>query len=373
MTQGPLPRLLAAAALALAVAGCSAPKAAPAAREEAIAVTLAAATPAAGDGSLVISGTVRLKREAALGFNTPGRIAAIAAREGDSVRRGAVLARLDPTSLAAASNLAVAEAVRAEADYKRLEGLFAKGWVTAPRVESARATAVAARARVQQAGFDVGLATIRAPSSGVVLRRPAEPGQMVSPGQTVLTIGEIASGYVLRLPLADADVGRIARGQRAQVSIPALGPDPIATTVSEIGARGDDATGTFRVELALPPRPGLRSGLIGSATLALRGSAATSGLAAATAGGVAVPASAVFAARADEGFVYVHDAAAGRVRLRQVALGPIGDRALTVTAGLKVGEKVVVSGVDRLRDGIAVTVAPAPATAAAPSLAAPRG
>jgi RND family efflux transporter MFP subunit len=312
-------------------------------------VSLAMVSPAGGESSLAVSGTVRLKRETPLSFNTPGRIAAINVLEGDTVGRGAVLARLDPTSLAAASASARAEAARADADLARLESLFKKGWVTAPRVETARAAAVAARARVQQAGFEVGLATIRAPASGFILRRPGEPGQIVNPGQTVLVLGEASSGYVLRVPIADADLARIRLGQLAAVSIPALGPQPLAARVTEIGARGDDTTGTFRVELALPPQPGLRSGQIGSARLRFGGQAPAGGA-------VVVPATAVFSARADEGFVYVYDAASGRVKLRQVSLGPLDDHGLTITAGLAPGEQVVTSGPDRLRDGRQVKV-----------------
>ncbi len=344
-------KLLGGAAVLLPLlAGCSSPPPPAPAAEAPLPVAIGEAVPASGESSLEISGTVRLKRETPLGFNTAGRIAAILVREGDVVERGQVLARLDPTSLSAASSSARAEADRAEADYRRLNGLYAKGWVTAPRVDTARAAAAAARARVQQTGFDIGLATIRAPSAGLVLRRPAEPGQIATPGQAVLIIGERDSGYVLRVPLADADLDRVKRGQLAAVTIPALGAQPIAATVSEIGARGDDATGTFRVELSLPPRPDMRSGLIGTARLRFGGSAPAGGA-------VTVPATAIFAARADEGFVYVLDAAGSRVRLRQVALGPLGDTAVTVTAGLRPGEKVVTSGADRLRDGLKVTVA----------------
>jgi RND family efflux transporter MFP subunit len=342
--------LLAGSAFAvLLIGGCSGGTSAPPAKAEApVPVSLAIAQPAARDGAIDVSGTVRLKRETALGFNTAGRIAEIRVREGDRVSAGAVLARLDPTSLAAASASARAEAARADADLQRLSGLYAKGWVTAPRVESARATAAAARARVAQSGFDVGLATIRAPSAGVVLRRPAEPGQITSPGQAVLLIGEIDSGYVLQLPLADSDLARLHVGQPATVKIPALGNAPITATVTEIGARGDDGTGTFRVRLALPPQPGLRSGLIGSARLPLAGNGGDSS--------VRVPTTAVFSARADEGFVFVHDAATGRIRLRQVGVGAVDDTGVTITSGIQAGERIVASGPDRLRDGMRVAV-----------------
>ena len=336
--------------LLMLLAACSGTVPPPPAESALVPVVVATVAPASGDASLLVTGTVRLKRETPLGFNTNGRIAAIMVREGDRVATGQILARLDPTSLAAAAAAARAEADRARADYRRLAGLFDKGWVTAPRVETARAAVAAADARVQQAGFDVGLATIRAPSAGVILRRPAEPGQIASPGQTVLVLGEAATGYVLQLPLSDADLGRISRGQPAEVIIPALGNRSFAASVSEIGARGDTGTGTFRVELALPVLPELRSGLIGSARLRL---AAT-----ATSGGLAVPATAVFGARADEAFVYVLDRTGPVVRLRAVGVGPVGDSAVTITTGLRVGERVVTSGAERLRDGMKVSLSP---------------
>jgi RND family efflux transporter MFP subunit len=336
--------------LPLLLAACSGAAPPPPTEAALVPVAVATAVPASGDVSVRVSGTVRLKRETALGFNTNGRIAEILVREGDRVAVGQVLARLDPTSLAAAAASARAEAERARADYRRLAGLFDKGWVTAPRVETARAAVAAADARVQQAGFDVGLATIRAPSAGVILRRPAEPGQIASPGQTILVLGEAVTGYVMQLPLSDADLGRINRGQPAEVTIPALGSRSFAASVSEIGARGDAGTGTFRVELALPALPELRSGMIGSARLRLAPTAAS--------GGVAVPATAVFGARADEAFVYVLDRAGPVVRLRAVGVGPVGDRAVTITTGLTVGEQVVTSGAERLRDGMKVSLSP---------------
>lgn len=340
----------AAAGLALALAACSKTAAPPPVTSEAIPITLATAAPAAGSDGLSVTGTVRLKRETQLGFSTAGRIAAIEVLEGQSVRPGQLLARLDPTGLDAASASARAEAIRTEADRKRMDALLAKGWVTRSRMETAEAAATAARARVTQTGFDSRLGRIVAPAAGIVLKRAAEPGQIIAAGTPVLTIGELGSGYVLRLPVSDSDLAGVRIGERAQVVLPALSPNPVAATVGEIGARGDDRTGTFQVELRLPPVPGLRSGLIGNARLA-------GGRAAAATGPIAIPATAVFSARADEGFVYVYRPGSGTVKARLVQLGALDDRSILVTAGLQPGEQVARSGVDRLRDGIKVSIA----------------
>jgi len=335
--------------LSVALAACSSEAPPPPKAAQALPVRLATVRLVNGNSVLLVSGTVRLKRETPLSFNTPGRIAAILVRDGDRVAAGQVLARLDITALGANVASAQAEVVRAKSDLTRLEDLFKKGWITAPRVEQARATMAAAQARQRAAGFDVGLAVLRAPSAGVVLSRPGEPGQIAQPGQAVLTLGEMGQGFVLRVPLADRDAARVKLGQPATVRIAALGPAPFSGQVSEVGARGDDGTGTFRIEVKLPANARLASGQIGEAELLLGAAHAGAPL--------IVPATAVFAARADEGFVYVLEPVTRRVRQRQVALGEVAEAGVIVTAGLQPGEQVVTTGIDRLRNGQVVQIA----------------
>ncbi|WP_193743254.1 efflux RND transporter periplasmic adaptor subunit [Sandarakinorhabdus sp. AAP62] len=336
--------------LSILLAACGEPAAPQAQPGPALPVRVVSVAPVSGVTALDVAGTVRLKRETPLAFNTPGRIAAILVREGDRVQAGQLLARLDTTALGANQASAAAEVVRAQADVRRAEDLFAKGWVTAPRVEQARATMAAAQARARAARFDITLASLRAPSGGIVLARPGEPGQIAQPGQAILTIGELNQGFVMRLPLADRDAARVRQGQPATVTIPALGNESMQGQVSEVGARGDDGTGTFRIEVKLPANARLASGQIGSARLVLGPAEPGAPL--------LVPATAVFSARADEGFVYVLEPETRRVRQRLVSLGTVGPQGVVVTGGLKPGEMVATTGIDRLREGQVIEVAP---------------
>ncbi|MDO9490069.1 MAG: efflux RND transporter periplasmic adaptor subunit [Sphingomonadaceae bacterium] len=330
----------------LLVAGCGGGSAdAPKPVVKPILVAVAQAQLASADGGELASGTVRAKRETALSFVTAGRVAEVLVEDGQRVTRGQLLARLDTTAVGAGAATAQAEAVRAQAELRRMTALADKGWITRSRLESAQATAAAAQAQVSSTGFNVRFARIYAPTAGVVLRRHVEPNQIITAGTPVITIGEATSGYVLRVPLADADLSRVSLGQGAAVSIAALGPQPIAATVTEVAARGDERTGTFEIELTLPDLPGLRSGLIGQARIGVAGKG----------GAVAIPASAIWQVRADEGFVYVVDPKTQTVKARLVQLGPIGDREVVVTGGLEAGEQVVRAGVEQLRDGSKVT------------------
>jgi len=287
-------------------------------------------------------GTVALRREASLGFTSAGRIARLAVNEGDYVRQGQLLAALDTTTVTADLARARAERDRAAAEFRRSSNLMAQGWITRLRLENAQASLQAADAGVSAARFQAINATIVAPGSGIVLARLAEPGQVVAAGTPVLVIGEAASGYVLRVPLSDRDAARLVAGVPASVTLAAMGNQPIAGRVIEIAGRGDRATGTFAVEIALPADARLRSGQIGEAAI----TAATK-----TVTALSVPAGAVFAARGGEGFVYVVDRATRRVRLRRITIADATDNGIEVTGGLDRGELIATSRVDRLKDG----------------------
>lgn len=290
-------------------------------------------------------GTVALRRETSLGFTSAGRIARLGVNEGDTVRRGQILAALDTTTVAADLTRATAERERARAEFARSDGLMQQGWITRPRLESARAALLAAEAQVRAAGFQRANATIAAPGPGTVLARLAEPGQVVAAGTPVLVIGEEASGYVLRLPVSDRDAARLTLGAAAQTTLAALDDAVIVGRVIEIAGRADRATGTFAVEIALPDDKRLRSGQIGNARITANGVGATT---------LAVPPSAVFGPRAGEALVYVVDLATSRVHLRKIHIGEANDAGIGVTGGIKPGEWVALSRVDRLTDGMKV-------------------
>lgn len=288
------------------------------------------------------AGTAALRKEIPLGFTTPGQIARITVQEGDLVRRGQVLATLDMTSVGASLEAADAERDRAGAELTRLKQLYAQGWITKGRLEAAEAAARSAGANVSARRFSLQTARVVAPADGIVLSRTAEPGQIIDAGIPVVTLGDAASGFVLRVLLADRDAVRVRAGVAAEVQFDALPGSILSGPVIEVGGRSDRGTGAFTAEIALPADPRLRSGLVGRATIAAPAASASSRL--------VIPPTAIFAIRAEEGFVYVVDAQR-RVKSRRIALGPLTAMGAEVLSGLNRGETIAVSGLDRLRDG----------------------
>ncbi len=296
-------------------------------------------------------GTVRYRRETPLGFTTAGKVAVVRFEEGDYVRQGALLAALDTTSVGADLSAAEAERSRAQAEFDRIKQLYAEGWITKARYEAAEASAKAASARVAQAGFARGTAQLYAPSSGVVLTRNVQPGQIVAAGTPALVLGEGDDGFVFRAPVIDRNAARLRVGMAAEISLPALGSAPVTATISEIDGRANQATGAFTVQFSLPASAQLKSGQIGTASIKLP---------AAEDGSLQIPASAILGVRANEALVYIVDPKSQRVETRNVAIERITDGAVVITGGLKQGDLLVTSGAEKLRTGAKVRMTKAP-------------
>ena len=289
-------------------------------------------------------GTVRHRRETPLGFTTAGKVASVRYDVGDFVKRGALIAALDSTNVGADLNVARAEQHRADADFSRIAALFKDGWVTKARYETAEATAKAAAARVSQARFASGTSRLYAPSSGVILSRSVQSDQIVSPGTTVVVLGQDNEGFVFRVPVVDSDASKLRVGMPALIKIGSSSKDPIQATISEIDGRANEATGAFTIQFRLSGG-GIRSGQIGSAAIELP---------AAEDGSLQIPASALFGVRTGEGLVYVVDPKTNRVKTRNVSIGRLTDGFVIVTGGIGPGDMIVVSGSEKLRNGTKV-------------------
>jgi len=286
-------------------------------------------------------GTVRLRRETALGFTTTGKVAHVRYEEGARVKRGALIAALDTTTVDADVSMAAAERNRSSAELARMEKLFKDGWVTKARLEQAQASTQAANARIRAAGFARKTAQLVAPSNGIILTRNIDPGQIVNAGMTAIILGQTDKGFVLRTPVTDKDASRMRIGMNAQVSLSALSGESVNAVISEMDGRADANTGSFEVSFQLPADNRLKSGQIGSATVDVP--AVQSDL-------MQIPATALFGLRAGEGLVFVVDKN-GVVKSRSVQIGKLEDEVLMIRSGLKAGETIVTSGVEKLKSG----------------------
>jgi len=294
------------------------------------------------------SGTLGPKEEVTLSFKIGGVVARVLVDAGQAVAAGQELAALDLGEIDPGVARARSAAEKAERDLARVRRLFADSVVTRQQVEDAETGRDMAQAELQSVTFNRHHAIIVAPSAGVILERHAEPGELVQAGVPILKLGSRARGQVLRAGLADRDVVRIHRGDSAVVRFSALPDREFAGAVSEIAAAADPATGTYRVEVALPGAAGLASGLVG--TVEIRPAAARAL--------VVVPVESVLEADGAAATVYALSPDGGHAEKRPVTLAFVAGDQVAVAGGLDGVRSVIVDGAAYLRDGRAVEVRP---------------
>lgn len=355
----------------LALAACDQ---APAAATEPAAqsVAVAAVERRAVERTVRGDGTVAAWQELVIGAESGGLRVLEVVEEGEAVRRGQVLVRLDDTLLRAQAAQAAAAAAEAEANF-RLAGaelrraqelqrgeFAARQTLEQRQAATAGAEARLAAARAQRDDADARLtrARILAPHDGTVSRRSILPGAVVVPGQELVRLvrdGRIELGA--RVP--ELDLVGVAPGQPARVR---HGGREVAAVVRAVAPVIAAETRLGTVHLTLPPDSGLRPGMFARADIVV--------------GRVEAPVlpRAALVHRDGRPVAFVLDAGGAAVALRRLELGPAGpDGAPEVRAGLEAGERVVVAGAGFLGDGDRVRVvealaaAPAPAPAAEPA------
>jgi RND family efflux transporter MFP subunit len=349
-------------------------------------VAARAAVPGGAGSILDASGYVTARRQATVSAKITGKVTQVLIEEGMRVTEGAVLARLDDTE--ARAQLALAQAqlaaarsqegeiraqlAQAERDHARQQELFSRQLVSAQSLDAALAQRDTLRAKlasneqqvrvareaVSVAEVQLDSTVIRAPFSGVVVAKAAQPGEMISPisaggGFTRTGIGTIVDmdSLEIQVDVNEAFINRVAPEQPVEAILNAYPDWKIPGAVIAIIPTADRSKATVKVRIAIRQRDPRIVPDMGVRVAFLSTPAA--GAAPPPPGGPLVPAAAV-QAEGDAGTVFVY--ADGKVERRRVRLGQTVGADREIAEGLRAGERVVVSPPASLRSGDAVRV-----------------
>lgn len=319
-------------------------------------VRVATVTTAPLNDAVRAVGLLGPKDEARLAFKLGGVIELIHVEEGAAVKSGQVLASLRQTEVAASVEQARQTAGKAERDFNRGKALYADGVATEEQVQDLTTVYQMASAARRSAEFNSSYARIVAPADGVVLRKLAQPNELVQAGQPVLVVGGSSRGWVVRLGLADRDRVRFQLGDAARVEFDAFPGQSFDGRISNLASSADPATGTFTIEVQVEAGAAhFVQGLVARVSLRPRSGAV----------GRVVPVSALIEANGNEASVFVFDPARSIVHRVAIRLGRLHDGEVEVLEGLAAGAEVVIDGAAYLANGEAVRlVATEPATPA---------
>jgi membrane fusion protein, multidrug efflux system len=299
-----------------------------------------------------------------MSFRVPGKVIERKVRIGDTVKKGEVIARLDPidaekqaASAKAALDAAEHRLVYAKQQLDRDTAQAEQNLIASNQLEQTQDALTAAQSGREEAAAQWVVArnnleynSLVADHDGVITSENADTGQVVSAGQAVYGLAWSGDTDVT-LDAAASDLGRIAVGQAATVTFPALPGRNFEARVREITPAADPQSRTYRVKLTLA-QPGqiVRLGMTGDAVL---GSAPVPGGPAVPEATCTVPATAMFHQGSSPAVWVI--GANSTLELRPVTVRSYSDHTTVIAGGLKEGETVVLAGVHTVYAGERVT------------------
>ena len=313
---------------------------------------------------LPISGSIKAVNSAIVKARIAGELQDLAVREGDPVKAGQVIARVDPTEAKARLKQAQeqADSARAQIDiaqrqWNNNKALVDQGFISKTALDtswnnfvSAEATHKAAMASVEMARKGLDDAVLRAPIAGVVSQRLAQPGERVGIDARVVEIVDLGR-LELEATLGAADSLVVRVGQEAVLQVEGSNR-PLAAKVVRINPSAQAGSRSVLAYLSIADSAGLRQGLFAQGTLATGRSSA-----------LAVPLAAV---RTDKPAPYVQVVENNQVAHKPVEPGARGEwskESWVAVAGLQPGAVVIRGHVGPLRAGSAVKFTQPPGTA----------
>jgi multidrug efflux system membrane fusion protein len=310
-----------------------------------------------------LPGEVRASDRVELAFQVPGTLVEFPVKEGQTIKKGTLVARLDPrdyeTNLRNAEGvLAKAEAslVYAVAEHKRYIKVKETdaGAVSDSMVALKAASEKVERANLQSANASVAAAKdqlaytrLKAPFDGVIARKYVDNYQEVQAKEAIISLQNVKSVEVL-IDVPELMIAPIRKTMPRFYAEFAADPSRrFELRIKEFATQADSITQTYRVVLMMPAPSGIR--ILPGMTVNVSIEFTEETVAGSE---VLIPAIAVFADNAGQPQVWVVDPQAGKVQRRAVNTGDLsGNDSIRIISGLNSDETIAISGVTKLREG----------------------
>jgi len=309
-----------------------------------------------GEGEITFPATVEAGEKLLMSFRVPGRIVDLPVREGEEIRRGQLIAKLDPLDYQIAVNEARAEFNKAQADLKRYQKLYEKDAVPLADLDLRISQRDVTKARLEEAEKNLSYTYMRAPFTGNIGRRYVENFMDVRANESIVDLNDITNVEV-KIDAPESIISSMrTRGEQIDLKIFAeyetAHGKQYPLTVKEISNRADPLTQTFEVTFVMPQPdditllPGMNALVRLEATLKKDVDFESR---------IMIPAFAVMGSDDEGSYVWIVDKSDMTVHMTKVGLGQMtGIDGIFINSGLVGGELLVVAGMKSLQEGIKV-------------------
>lgn len=289
-------------------------------------------------------GTIEESVSVPLSFLVTGNIEKVLVEEGQSVSKGQLLAVLNSESYQNAYQISLSKARQAQDAFDRLDAVYKKG--SLPEIKYVEIQTGLEQAHSMASISEKNLKDCRlyAPVSGMIGKRMVEPGMSIVPGNPVLQLVKIEKVKV-GIPVPEKEITAIAKGQKAQVRVSAIGDQLYDGEVKGIGVLSNPLSHTYTVKVELNnPQGTLKPGMVCEATISNPSIASR----------IVAPLSAVQLRGNGEKYVFV--ANSGKAEKRTVETGPLVSKGVVITKGLSAGDLLITEGYQKIGDNSAIEI-----------------
>lgn len=253
-------------AVIITVAGCENKKAETVKTSTALKVVTERAVSYNGSVTTSYSGVVEEKKSISVSFLAAGTIEQILVQEGQQVKKGSLIARMNGTSAQNTYQIALLEQQKAQDAYNRMQPMYENGTLPPVKMVEVETGLNQAKANTAIAKKNWQETNLYAPSGGTVGKIHFTSGMNVAPGVPVLDLLTITTVYI-KIPVPEDEISNIKKGVKASVSIPAI-PINAVGDVKEIGVSADVLSHTYPVKIEIAnPRLLIKPGMVCSVTI----------------------------------------------------------------------------------------------------------
>lgn len=302
-------------------------------------VTVVPAARAPAIQAVYATGTVEATVTVRVAPQVAGRLFELKADEGQTVKAGDMLGRLDDSDLRASVSELEARATYAAQQFERAGALVNQGWSTKEKYDQARSDMDAARQAARRASELLTFMQLRTPADGTVIRRDGEVGDYIPVNQPVFYLAKAGVPLRISADVDEEDIPLVKVGQKVLIRSDAFLGRVFTGKVVEITPKGDPVARSYRVRIELPSDTALMIGM----------TAETNIVTAEKQDALLVPASAV----AGSSVWVVRD---GKLESVPVQIGIKGRERVEAASGLTEGDMVVIDPPKELQPGEAVRV-----------------
>ena len=284
------------------------------------------------------SGIITPSVSISLNFERPGTVTRIYVDEGDQVKKGQVLAEIDPATFESTYQAAKAMQDQAQDAYNRMKSVHDKGSLPDIQWEEIKSKLEQANSTAEIAKENLSKTRLVSPSDGIIGKRNIETGSMAMPGASSFDLVTIDEVYV-KVSVPENEINLMEKGQKANIIINAIGKEPFTAYVEKIGVVANPVAKTYEVKLRLKnPQLNIKPGMVCDVEIQLPNLKIMS-----------VPIHAVM--KDTKGNPYVYTVENNKAVKKDVVIGEFIGNDIQILSGIDTNNRIITNGIDKLTDG----------------------